>query len=278
MWQALIIMFIAMSMIPAGDTAGKLLTSEHGATPLFVAWSRFAIGTFVMLPIVQAGILRLLSDWRIWLRALLLTGGITFIQTALSTIPLADAFAAFFIGPIFSYVLSVAVLGERVTTLRSVLILLGFAGVLVVVRPGFSMQPGMVYAILGGLCYGAYLTSSRWMADIADPRSLLFTQLALSSIILTPFCWNTTPPLTIELAGLTMASALFSMGGNFLLLIAYARAPASSLAPYVYFQLLAAVALGWVVFGDLPDGVTILGLCLIVGAGIASAALAGRKG
>lgn len=278
MWQALFIMFIAMSMIPAGDTAGKLLTADHGATALFVAWSRFGIGAMIAVPLVRPETLRLMKDWRIWLRALFLTGGISLIQTALSTAPLADVFAAFFIGPIFSYLLSVLFLSEKVTPLRSALMLLGFCGVLLVVRPSLSMNPGLIWAALAGLCYGAYLTSSRWLAPLGRPGSLLFTQLALSFVMLTPFCWGSTPPITATMASLTVASAVFSMGGNFLLLFAYARAPATSLAPYIYFQLFAAVALGWLVFADLPDTLTIAGLSLIIGAGIASASLNGRKG
>lgn len=273
MLRALLIMFVAMSMIPAGDTAGKLLTSTFGASPMFVAWSRFAIGALVALPLVRVDTIRLMKDWRIWLRALLLTGGITFIQTALTTAPLADTFAAFFIGPIISYGLSVFFLREQITPLRTILMLLGFAGVLLVVRPGMDMSPGLLYAVLAGLCYGAFLTSSRWLASVGRPGSLLFTQLFLSFVMMTPFCWNSAPAMTPAILGLTTLSALFSMGGNFLLLFAYARAPASSLAPFVYFQLIAAVALGWSVFGDFPDIITIAGLALIVGAGVASSLL-----
>ncbi len=277
MWQALFIMFVAMSMIPAGDAAGKLLTSVHEASPFYVAWSRFAIGTLVALPFVRADTLRLLTDWRIWLRALLLTGGITFIQIALTTTPLADTFAAFFIGPIVSYALSALLLGEKITPARSLLMGLGFVGVLLVVRPGLDMSTGLMFALLAGTCYGAFLTSSRWLSSVGRPGSLLFTQLFLSFVILSPFCWNSAPPMNATILGLTTLSALFSMGGNFLLLFAYARAPASALAPYVYFQLIAAVAVGWNIFGDLPDTLTIAGLILIVGAGIASASLAKRR-
>ncbi len=275
MWQALIIMFIAMSMIPAGDTAGKLLTSVHEATPVYVAWSRFALGSLVALPLLRTDTLRLMLNWRVWLRALLLIGGITLIQIALTMAPLADTFAAFFIGPIFSYLLSVLLLGETVTPRRTILMLVGFAGVLLVVRPGFDMNPGLLLAAIAGLCYGGFLTSSRWLSTTGRPGSLLFTQLFLSFVMMTPFAWHSLPTFNPAIITLTATSALFSMGGNFLLLFAYARAPASAMAPYVYFQLIAAVALGYSVFGDLPDAITISGLVLIIGAGIASA-LSGR--
>lgn len=276
MKQAIFIMFIAMSMIPAGDTAGKLLTMSHGASPLFVAWSRFVIGTALALPFLRPDTLRLLRDWRIWLRALLLTGGITSIQTALQTVPVADVFAAFFVGPLLSYALSAVLLREAITPLRTALIALGFIGVLLVVRPGFAPDPGIGFALLAGCFYGAFLTASRWLSAVGRPTSLFFTQLALSALFLTPFAYASLPPLTPTVNALAFASAAFSAGGNLLLLYAYARAPASQLAPLVYFQLIAATALGWAVFSDLPDTWTLAGLALIIASGLASALLATR--
>ena len=127
-------MFIAMSMIPAGDLAGKLLTGSYGASPVFVAWSRFLIGMAILLPFVRFSAFRLLADWRLWLRALLITCGILSIQTALRTEPLANVFAAFFVGPIVSFTLSAVLLREPAGLWRSLLMLLGFCGVLLVVR------------------------------------------------------------------------------------------------------------------------------------------------
>ncbi|MBE1292037.1 MAG: EamA family transporter [Rhodobacteraceae bacterium] len=273
MWKVFLLMFAAMSMIPAGDTAGKLMTQDFDTSPLFVAWSRFVLGSLIALPLLRPDTLRLLTNWRIWLRAALLTGGITCIQTALQTAPLANVFAAFFIGPLFSYLLSVLLLNETVTRARSALMALGFLGVLLVVRPSFDMSPGLLWALAAGLFYGAFLTASRWLAPIGRPTSLLFTQLFLSAVMMTPVCLTQIPPISPTLAGLTAASAILSMGGNFLLLFAYARAEAAVLAPFVYLQLVSAVALGWLVFDDLPDTMTWLGLTLIIGAGIASALL-----
>ena len=79
--------------------------------------------------------------------------------------------------------------------------------------------------------------------------------------------------MTTSIAGLTLVSALCSMLGNLLLLYAYRIAPATKLAPLVYFQLIAAVVLGFVIFGDLPDIWTWIGLAVILGAGLTSARL-----
>ena len=273
MQRAVLIMFVAMSLIPAGDSAGKLLSSGLGVSPLFVAWSRFALGGVMVLPFLPAGCLRLLGDWRIWLRAAALALGITCIQTALQTVDIATAFAAFFVGPLVSYVLAVMFLREAVTPLRSVLICLGFAGVLLVVRPGAGGDIGVLWAVAAGTSYGVFLTMSRWLSGLGSPLALTFTQLLIAALLLLPLGLLNVPTLTWPIAGLTLVSAFCSMAGNLLLLFAYRVAPATKLAPLVYFQLIAAVILGWMVFDDLPNGFTWAGLVLIIGAGLTSARL-----
>lgn len=273
MGKAVIIMFVAMSMIPAGDTAAKLLTGAYSAQPVFVAWSRFAIGTVAVAPFIPGMTWRLFADWRIWMRALILSAGITSIQYALKSEPIADVFAAFFIGPIFSYALSVFFLREPVTWLRTALMLLGFMGVLLVVRPGFGGSSGLFFAVVAGLCYGMYLTTSRWLSTLAPPTALLFTQLSISAVLLAPVGLAQLPSLSPPVSTLILASGLFSMLGNLLLLVAYRMAPATQLAPLIYFQLFAATALGWFVFSDLPDTLTWAGLVLVVGSGVTSASL-----
>jgi drug/metabolite transporter (DMT)-like permease len=272
MQRAVFIMFIAMSLIPAGDTAGKLLSSQLSVAPLFVAWSRFVLGAVLVLPFMPAGTMRLLRNWRIWVRAAILACGISFMQKALQTTDIATVFAAFFIGPMFSFVLAAIFLKEHVTFMRSTLILLGFAGVLLVVRPG-GAETGVLWAVAAGLAYGTFLTMSRALSHLGVPLSLTFTQLLIAGILLTPFGVSQLPPATLTIAGLTFASALCSMLGNLLLLYAYRIAPATKLAPLVYFQLIAAVALGWAVFAELPDTYTWAGLAVIITAGLASAHL-----
>ncbi|MCH2163148.1 MAG: DMT family transporter [Marinovum sp.] len=278
MWKPLLIMFVAMSFIPGGDAMGKLLSNNHGTSALFVAWTRFWMGALIALPFVPKGGFTVLKDWRVVFRALLLTGGICAILTALKTAPLADVFAAFFIGPSFSYLLAVVFLKEPWSWARAGLVTLGFIGTLIVVRPGGSAAPGLEWAVLAGCFYGAFLTASRWLSGVGDPRSLLFSQLFISAVATTPFALFSLPPMTAIIGTLAFFSALFSMFGNFLLLFAYRTAPATVLAPLVYFQLVAATGLGWWVFGTLPDQWTWIGLSLIIGSGVLSALLMPRPG
>ncbi|QDI74763.1 MULTISPECIES: DMT family transporter [Leisingera] len=273
MFQAVILMFAAMSMIPAGDLCGKLLTGSGLATPAFVAWSRFSIGAALILPFVPRRAFTLLGDWRLWLRAGLLSGGIFSIQMALMTEPLANVFAAFFIGPVVSYVLSVLLLREQATVPRSLLMALGFLGVLMVVRPGAGGSVNLLWAVLAGCFYGGFLTSSRWLAGVGSPLELSLTQLLLSACLMLPLGLASLPEFSAPTAALTVGSAAFSMLGNLLLLFAYGRVQAVKLAPMVYFQLVAAVGLGWAVFRQLPDAWTWAGLAVVLSAGLASALL-----
>ena len=267
-----IIMLVAMSFPPAGDTAGKLM-AQAGVAPVFIAWSRFLLGALLVVPLIagrMSEVLSLLKDWRVWVRGLMLVAGISSILTAVKTEPIANVFAAFFIGPILSYFLSGWLLREQISRSRTVLLLIGFCGVLLVVKPGWGMTPGIGYAVLAGVFYGLFLTSSRWLADVGQPRTMLMAQLCVGSIALMPFGMATLPEFSLELSALTFASALCSMLGNLLLIMAYRRMDASRLAPLVYFQLVAAVFFGLVFFSDFPDGTALFGMVILLGSGLLS--------
>lgn len=273
MARTVAIMLLAMSLIPFGDTAGKILVAS-GVSPFFVGWSRFALGALMVLPFLARSLdLRLYRNPKIWLRGALIAGGVACILSALRTEPLANVFGAFFVGPILSYFLSGFLLGERLSTARTVLLLFGFLGVLLVVKPGFGMTPGLAFAVAAGMFYGLFLVASRWVAGVASSPALLLSQLVIAALLLAPLGLATIPEFTAPVAGLVIWSAGGSMLGNLLLVVAFQRAEAGQLAPFVYFQLIAATALGWVFFGDLPDGVALLGLGLLISAGFGSLVL-----
>ena len=186
-------------------------------------------------------------------------------------------FGAFFIAPMISFVLSVWLLKERVRVVQAIMVVIGFMGVLLIVRPGFEASAGLGWALLAGCCYGAFLTVSRWLAGQVALGGLMLTQMVGPVILTTPFVIGNVPDMTPQIAMLTFFSATGSMIGNVLMLFAYKMQEASKLAPFVYFQLITAVALGWLIFGDLPQVLTMVGMALIVGAGIAVAALQSRR-
>ena len=267
--------FVAVTFVVIGDTAGKLLTAA-GTAPAFVAWTRFALAAIVLAPLsgLRLAELRICLDWRVLFRAGLIACGIVCILTALATEPIANVIGAFFVGPIVAYVLAILVLGERPTRGRSLALGIGLLGVLLVVKPGFGATIGMGFALAAGAFYGAYLVATRALAGAYRPRLLLFSQLLIGAVILAPFGVSAgAPTLTPPVLALLVLSAFGSALGNYLLVIAHKRAEASLIAPLVYTQLISATVIGVLVFGEWPDALTFLGLALIAASGAASLAL-----
>lgn len=274
------LVFVSVSLVVVGDTAGKLLTGG-GIAPGFVAWSRFAVGALLIWPLTQLSRADLpgFRDWRVLLRAGLIMTGIVSILTALRSEPIANVFGAFFIGPIVSYGLAVVFLGERPARARAALLALGFVGVLLVVQPGAEFRPGMIFALLAGCCYGGYLAMTRLVAGRYRPRFLLFSQLALGAVALAPIGlaggW---PSLSGETSLLILLSALGSAVGNYLLVRANRGAEASLIAPLIYTQLISATLAGIAVFGDWPTALTLVGLGIILASGLASLWIVAKRG
>ena len=266
------VMFIAVTLVVLGDTAGKLLTSG-GVDPFVVAWSRFTLAALALLPF--SGLARQelpnLLNWRVLIRAAFITGGICSILTALKTEPIANVFGAFFVGPIVSYVLAIVFLGEKPSRIRSLLLGFGFLGVMLVVKPGFGATKGMAFALIAGTFYGAYLVMTRAVASEFRPRFLLISQLLIGTVILTPIGLSSElPQLSLNLSLLILLSALGSALGNYMLVIANRTAEASLIAPLIYSQLISATILGVMVFGDWPDVYSLIGLAMIAASGVGS--------
>ncbi|WP_121064515.1 DMT family transporter [Chachezhania antarctica] len=275
LWRLAGLVFAAVTCVVIGDTAGKLLT-QGGVDPFFVAWTRFLLAAIVLLPFSRVSLpeLRSLRDWRLLVRAGFIAGGICCILTALGTEPIANVFGAFFVGPIVSYVLAILFLGERPSLTRSLLLGLGFAGVLLVVKPGFGVSVGMLFALAAGTFYGAYLVMTRLVAGSYRPGFLLISQLLVGSLILTPFgLASEVPQLDLRVGALIGVSVLGSAIGNFILVIANRRAEASLIAPLVYSQLLSATVMGVLVFREWPDIYALAGLVLIAISGLSSLAV-----
>ncbi|WP_010138083.1 DMT family transporter [Oceanicola sp. S124] len=276
----ILLVFAAVTSVVIGDTAGKLMTSS-GVDPFLVAWSRFALAALALLPFsgLSRSELPDLLRWRVVLRAIFIAAGISCILTALRTEPLANVFGAFFIGPVVSYLLAILFLKERPAPLRSLLLAVGFLGVMLVVKPGFGATAGMGFALAAGGFYGAYLMMTRLVAGAYRPRFLLISQLLVGSVLLTPFGLGADwPVLTPALLGLLGISAAGSAVGNYLLVTANRRAEASLIAPLVYSQLLSAMVLGGLVFGDWPDVWALAGLMLIAASGVGSLVVSQRQG
>ncbi|MGH1542037.1 MAG: DMT family transporter [Arenicella sp.] len=274
----IVMILVGMSLIPLGDTAGKLLT-QHGVSSTFIAWSRLAMGFLLILPLsgLKLSELTMLYQWRILLRAVLFVGAVSSILKAVETESIANVFGAFFIGPILSYFLAAIFLKEKITLLRSILLLIGFGGALLVIKPGVDMTIGMVFAAMAGCFYGCFLVANRWLAGSFRPRFVLLSTLLIGSIILTPFGISDIPPIDTKIAILLIISALASAFGNLIIIEANRRLPASVVAPFVYTQLIAATFFSIVVFNAWPDKLSLIGLVILFTSGLISFVVANKE-
>jgi drug/metabolite transporter (DMT)-like permease len=162
------------------------------------------------------------------------------------------------------------VLGEWVGPRRWAAIGVGFLGVLVVTRPGFSaIHPAAALTACGTLCYALYSLATRILARTDSNETTLFYSNLVGVIVMTPivgFVWTTPDSLLIALLMLA-AGALASLG-HFLLIAAHRLAPASLLSPFIYSQLAWTVALGFFVFGDVPNRWTMAGAGIVIASGL----------
>ena len=275
-WLAgLLLQVAALAVFVCMDTLLKVLTAFYAVPQLM--WARFLFSLIAVALLFRLTMGRL--PWRSrapWLqawRSLMLAGANLMFSSALPYLPLADATAIGFASPLLTVALAAAWLRERVSARRWAGVAIGLAGVMVALRPPFltGAEPPHWAAILplGTACmFAVYQILTRRLAAIDDPRTtILHTGFAgcVVTTLVQPFFWTWPPALDWPLLVLL---GLFGALGHGLLVLAYARAPVSLLAPLSYTQLVWASLSGILVFGDWPDGWTLLGAVVIALGGI----------
>jgi drug/metabolite transporter (DMT)-like permease len=265
------------------DTTAKYLTAFYSVQ--FLVWARFAVHLAIMLVAVAPGMGRELVVTRrpglMIFRALLLVASSLFIQMAFRSLPLAETTAVFFVAPVIVALLAGPLLGEKVALKTWLATLAGFCGVLLIARPGGALLGiGLVYTLAAALCYSLYQILTRKLADTEPTmRQLFYTALIgtlAMSLIVPPYWIGEWPPLGHCL--LVASLGLYGGVGHFLIIGAYRTAPASTLAPMMYIQLIWATLLGWAVFGQLPDSASTTGMAIIGVAGMTLALRRPRRG
>ncbi len=192
-----------------------------------------------------------------------------FFFYAISIISLAEALTLSFISPIVATILSFIILKEKVGPRRWIAVVLGFVGVLLVIRPGFNeINLATVAAIGAGICYGFYLIGTRKLSSIDNPLlTLIFTGLSGAIVIslIVPFYWTA---LTINEWLILISLASIGTLAHLLLILSLNFAEASKLAPLGYSEIIMNVIIGYYFFGDFPDQWIWLGLLIIIASGV----------
>ncbi len=194
------------------------------------------------------------------------------VLMAFQVMPLADAHAILAVTPLLVTALSVPFLGEQVGWRRTLAVIFGFVGVLVILRPGIGvLQPGAILAVVAAALYAVYNIVTRRISALDSADTTFLLQIVFGAVLLSfvgPFFW-VMPAL--EHWPLVLGQATLGAMGHLCLVRALAIAPAVVVQPFTYTLLLYAVVIGYLLFGDVPDLPTLMGAAIVVAAGVYAA-------
>lgn len=271
------LMLLALAFFSTLDTAAKWLATRDGIPVMQLSWLRFLVQFLGLLILVPA--LGLMSLERLFttsqftkqmVRSTLMAATTLFNFLALQYLRLDQTITIVFLAPLFVAALAGPLLGEWVGLRRAMAIMVGFIGVLIAVRPGFGdVHPAVIYSFLAMAAYALFMLLTRHMAPYDPPLVTLFYSMFVGTLLGAPMAfaqwvWPESWPTWALLASLGVLGGT----GHFLFILAYSRAPASAISPFLYAQLITMVAMGYLVFDDVPDFWTIAGAGVIIASGI----------
>lgn len=263
----------ATVLFAIADTTSKYLSASLPVVE--IQWIRYVLFFGLALLLARRmswGALRPNNPKLQLLRGLLVTGSSVLFVFGVRQMSMAEATTISFLSPLLITILSIPLLGEVVGIRRWGAVLVGMAGVLIVVRPGTSgFQPAAFWGMASSLCWASALIITRKISTSDQATTTLLCSSAIGAIALTflaPIGWVWPSPT--QWALLLMLGVLSSFG-QWMVIVAHRQAAASLLAPFSYSQLLWAIAAGFLVFGALPDRWTLVGAAIIVASGLYTA-------
>ncbi len=264
-------MCVGVACLSVNDAVAKTLTTSYAPLQILFMRNVIALPFTVLLAFLLGGssALRSYRPAAHLLRGALWVGATIMFFTSFMYLGLAEATALIFVAPFFITVISALFLGEHVGWRRWLAVLLGFVGVLFIVRPGgATFQPISLLPVATALVYALLMLSARWV----DPRETVWTLLvyltgsgALLGALIVPFVWV---PIRAEDIWLFAAIAFFGTAGMTMMTQAFRVTPAVVVAPLDYTGLLWATLFGWLIWRESLDTMTILGAAIIIASGV----------
>ena len=270
--RGILAMLLAAGLFGLMDTGLKLLSPHYPALqvaalralsslPLviaFVAWRR-AFGTLLRI------------RWPLHLlRGVLGIAMLSLFAFALRALPLAEAYAIFFVAPLLITLLSGPLLGERVGVARWTAIAVGLVGVIVVLRPTgtgmFTLGGGAV--LLAAACYSVSAVTVRIVNRTDSLESQVFWLMAMVAFGAGVLAWPNWQPVRPEDAWVLCGVAVTGFGGQLAITQAFRHGEASAIAPFEYSALAWGLGIDWLVWRTLPDAWMLAGAAIIVASGI----------
>jgi drug/metabolite transporter (DMT)-like permease len=253
------------------DATIKWLTADYPVPQVIALRSWFGLPILILLAMREGGLSTLRTRRpmvHIGRYLLVLMLSLSFFW-ALSSMKLVDAIAIAFAAPIIITTLSVPLLREEVGLRRWIAIGVGFCGVLIMLRPGMGVFQWAALAALGSAVFYALLmiTTRAFKSTESTASLMLYPQLGISltGIVMVSFFWVT--PTLFDLALFAFAG-FFGSIGVMCLTHAFRLAPAAAIAPFEYTALVWATLLGYLVWGELPDAITLIGAAIVIASGL----------
>ncbi|AKH99989.1 putative permease [Hoeflea sp. IMCC20628] len=264
-------MSVGIACLCVNDALAKTLTAHYSPFQIQFLRNLIALPFAIMIAWKMGGGAALRSHRPLahFLRGGLWVGATFLFFTSITYMGLAEATALVFVAPLFITALSALFLREQVGWKRWLAVLVGFAGVLIAVRPGSStFQTVSLLPIATAFVYAVLMLSARWV----DSRESVWTLLlymtgtgAAISLFIVPFIWN---PVRPEDLWLFVAVAIFGTAGMTMITQAFRLAPAVVVAPLDYSAIIWATLLGWLFWNEIPDALTFVGAAVIIASGV----------
>jgi drug/metabolite transporter (DMT)-like permease len=261
-------MLAAMLIFPFLDVVAKFLGNQ-GVPVVEIVWARLVFGLLLTAPLLwrMEGHLSLWpkDHWMNFLRAFFIVLSTLGFFGALRFLPIADTLAIYFIQPLAITMLAPVLLGEKVGIKRWSAVLVGFVGVMIIIRPGFiELNWGVALALGSGFFSAISLLITRKIAGGASALANTVYSNFYGAIImsfLVVWFWQTP---SLQQVGLFVLLGAIGTFGNYLSVKAMTYAEASLLAPFGYAEMINAVIAGWYFFGDFPDRWTFVGVSILI--------------
>tara|TARA_B110000196_G_C21005363_1_gene595068 strand:- start:110 stop:976 length:867 start_codon:yes stop_codon:yes gene_type:complete len=265
------LMIASMAINSSKDGIAKLLASNY--SPLTILFIQFIATSLILAPVViQKNGARYLVPDRLLpqaLRSLFVALGVGLFYWAINFINIADATAMVFVAPLIVTALSPAILGEPIGLRRTISVIIGFIGVLIILRPTMDGdRTGYFIALGAGIFLAAYYIANRKLANEAPILASTFYTSFLGAIILSPLLlifWSA-PGISDFwiLFGFTVLATL----GQIFIISAFSFAAANIIAPFVYTQIIWATMIGYILFDAFPDKWGWVGIAIVIATGV----------
>lgn len=280
--KGIVLVALATLTFAAADVLTKQLSMRHPVAVVVAVRYLVNLGLLavVLYPRLGAGLWRVQRRGLVLLRGLFLALSSLTMALALRLMPVGETVAIIYLSPFAVMLLAGPLLGEKVTRWGWIWAVMGFAGVLLILRPGGGLDPyGVAFALINAGFATGYHLLTRLLAGSETTAAMLFQTALVGSVFFSLGALGSPDQLDIAATDYGWMAVLGALAaaGHFLFTAAYREAPASLLAPVNYLHLVWAAGLGWVIFGHMPEAPSLAGMALVCASGVALALGAKRR-